>query len=412
MLRRGLLATSTLIALNTSPSFSQESCDSILSNGIRNIEVTKGSSAALSMKYENYCNKDYENSSSTFLAEAEVSVFGVGSVEGKLDKKSVTTKLKDWCSTNKNKAASSSDSYAESNSISQAAVTAWQQCKALQANQEVSIRSKISTDLKHAIITLKYTGGSKDGVPFSPLNTSNWNCSVNNPGKGVFGNDMFITSVSTTITCARVGNNPALKQDDQTYDYWPSATIQLAAAGMPFGLDFEPIYNPSIPIENARKIRKEIVDLRSVMVPVSAVVPFFLTDKEISDLGPVWMPANGAKLNDASSPLNGQQLPNLENRFVLGSAGSEDVVAENIDNTSGSTSIALSVDLSGIMTEEENKTEKLGPTVDGRGGPFLTDTNVIETGREKHNHKLKGEAKVVGSFMPPFRKLRYLVRVR
>jgi hypothetical protein len=149
--------------------------------------------------------------------------------------------------------------------------------------------------------------------------------------------------------------------------------------------------------------------------PVGAVIPFFLTPQEVARLAPSWLPANGTKVTDPLSPLNGRTLPNLVDRFVSGASPTLDVTsAANQTSVVGGTT---SLDSTQAKIIGETKTEAFTSALQPfRNTPPLNTTigdTTVDERVTNHTHKLDGTFKLQTELpLPPFSKLVYMVRVR
>jgi hypothetical protein len=142
---------------------------------------------------------------------------------------------------------------------------------------------------------------------------------------------------------------------------------------------------------------------RAGIVPVGAVVPFFLSPSATAGLAPNWLPAQGQRVEDPASPLNGTILPDLRGRFVLGSQGVIDVFdqAANVGGSATYSLTALPLDDRDFVNEDGN------PGVQGAKPRFVIDTYGEERLKANHQHRVQADG-----VLPPYRRLVYLVRVR
>lgn len=396
-----------------SPASSQESCDAILANGYKNIEISKGASSAIATKYYNYCRKNLDESNSSLMAQASVEVLGYGGGSAGLSSSDVKKKIDDWCETNKSTAQNNQASYVESQQISSAAVNAWVACKAIAIGQEVEIKPAIADDLMSARIALKYTGNSPSGVRlFVPLLT-NWTCKVEDPnGKLLsFSDEVYVKSEPASVTCTRQGHVKDYERNGQKYDFWPASNINLQIGAQPFSISFEALSSPLLPEKEAIVLKRQVAEQGRILTPVGAVLPFFLSQEQIKMLEPQWLPADGRQVEDKNSPFFGQKLPNLTERFIRGSKPDEDVVTDELKTVGGADPVSLSGSFS-VSTGNEVRGPNQGERGDNNGqGNYVTDTRVNETDVSNHTHPVNGSVTVSGSAMPPFRTLVYLVRV-
>jgi hypothetical protein len=105
-------------------------CNSLMQHGITNISKTKSNSHAIAYKWHKYCGEDYLTTSDNRAREASASIFGF-EADGTSNSTHTKSKINKWCSANQNFAESKYDLYLESREISDPALKAWTQCKAL-----------------------------------------------------------------------------------------------------------------------------------------------------------------------------------------------------------------------------------------------------------------------------------------
>lgn len=156
-------------------------------------------------------------------------------------------------------------------------------------------------------------------------------------------------------------------------------------------------------------------DPKRSMPPVGAIVAFALTPAEIKKLEPEWLPADGRKVVDPKSPLNGRVLPNMTGLFMLGTAPDQDV-SENESAVAGSLTWQADVQLQGL-TEVMSLTS-CTPYQDEAHNAFaggiaaVIDTPYPERACQ-HRHAL-GSATLTAENLPlpPHRGVIYLVRAR
>ena len=391
-------------------SFATESCDAILSNGINNIAVSKGADAAAATKYFNYCEKNLDSMSDEMVAQAEVEVIGYGSGEGNFERNTSATKIKDWCKTNKDYAESHKSLYNESRTISDSAVAAWVKCKEASKSTDVTITPVINAALSEVIISLKYNGVATSGVRLSTVKGENFSCNTEDPEKPAEGEYTYIKKEVVAINCTRAAPDKDYVVDGQSYEHWPSGSIQFIAGEYPLSLDFAEIYTPPLPATAAKLLADELVEQGLQLPPIGAVVPFFISFDNVADLAPVWLPADGRMVEDQASPLYGTQLPDLSNRFVMGADPAVDVLMSGEATTGGNAEINASIHIEGTTSNESIR--HISGKADNRGGPFAVDTSAVEVQRGIHTHKFSADGILVAPILPPFRKLIYLIRVR
>lgn len=140
------------------------------------------------------------------------------------------------------------------------------------------------------------------------------------------------------------------------------------------------------------------------LIPVGAVVTFFLSSNEIDQLSPVWHDADGSVVKNENSKLFGMRLPDLKGRFILGASGNSNIV-DNQNNVGGSTDITIGIDTSKTVYSGLDDTIR---SVGLDDGSFVIDTKVDESKISNHYHQVSG---TVPNVIPPYRKLIFMVKI-
>ena len=162
----------------------------------------------------------------------------------------------------------------------------------------------------------------------------------------------------------------------------------------------------------ARNDIKELKADLALAAPVGSVIPMFLSPAQIANLAPTWLPADGQKVSDASSPLNGQQLPDLRDRVALGADPAVSVIPSDATNVNGTQSVQFPFSASGTTgpTNMFGFQGRLGTNTPPR---FVVDTTVDETSSADHRHDVTVNGTLKGDLpKQPYRKLVYMVRCR
>ena len=105
-----------------------EHCNALLEHGITNITKQKSAKHTIAYKWHNNCGTDFTSANDTKVKEAGVGIFGYGSVNSNSDISSLKKRVQTWCNQNKNFAESRNDLYEEARTISEPALSAWNQC--------------------------------------------------------------------------------------------------------------------------------------------------------------------------------------------------------------------------------------------------------------------------------------------
>ena len=156
-------------------------------------------------------------------------------------------------------------------------------------------------------------------------------------------------------------------------------------------------------------------DPKRSMPPVGAIVAFALTSEEIKKLEPEWLPADGRKVVDQKSPLNGRVLPNMTGLFMLGAAPDQDV-STNETSVGGSLTWQANVRLQGLT--EVMALTSCTPYQDEAHNAFAGGiAAVIDTPSPEracqHRHALGNATLEADNLpLPPYRGVIFLVRAR
>jgi hypothetical protein len=132
-------------------------------------------------------------------------------------------------------------------------------------------------------------------------------------------------------------------------------------------------------------------------IPVGSIISFFGSttfangDPLVGAKENYWQWCNGSAISNASSPLNGQTIPDFREKFLKGSS--------TIGSLGGQSTINLLHQHSGF-TGLENQ-------VGGNGG----DNGGDETAGTVHNHPIDIELSSVENVIPPYSEVQYYMRV-
>lgn len=285
------LAPSTLLASN---------CDSIISHGLRNIEVSESKGAAIAQKYFNHCQKNFDLMTDEQLAQAEGEYFGYGSASasGSYSRKKREERLQEWCTNNRSFALEARSTSQQSQSFYQGAVAAWENCNALN-KQGLVINPVISPDLRTVDIGIAYKGNTKSGIILMGIESEGFQCSTRSPvdGKPV-SFPAEVNNLNIHARCTRA-NAASRTRGEQAFAVLPRGTISIQSSSDPFQLFFAEEWDPGLPAKVEQQLRAESI---SNEVPVGTVVSSTLApDKFMSAANPQykagkWVIADGAPL--------------------------------------------------------------------------------------------------------------------
>ena len=308
-----LLATGACFqALNVELAYG-ESCDSIVTHGLRNIEISQSREASVATRYFNHCQKDFERMDEATMVQAEVEIFGQGAGSGAYNNSTRKERLTQWCTTNRETAAASRGVSNEAQTFYQGAVTAWVSCKNL-LSKDVRITPVISPDAKTVDIGIVYFGATTSGVELFKINSEGFGCVTTTPnGKPL---PQEIRNRTIQVQCRR---DPTADQsrDGEDYKVLPRGTISVQTASEPFQLYFPEEWVPSIPMKQVDVLRREIT--RSE-IPVGTLILSTLTVEQFGS------PANTQYPSDKWIRADGRILPK-DSRYqrITGSASAPDL---------------------------------------------------------------------------------------
>lgn len=222
-----------------------DSCDSILTAGLRNITVSYSAEAAIAHSYYNNYQKDFHAMSDDQLATAEAEIFGSGKGNAGYSRAQRENDLRVWVETNKATAESAKKEYEYSNLIYQGSIQAWSDCNALRAKSSVEINPVISPDSKTVAMSVRYIGFTKSGVKFYGVNAEGFQCNINVPSeKLVEGIEIIGESIS--VYCTRAPSETIIKNGEE-FRVLPRGTIAVRTAANPFLLSFAEETTPALP---------------------------------------------------------------------------------------------------------------------------------------------------------------------
>lgn len=288
-------ASAALLSTHTNAS---NSCNAIITHGLRNIEVSKSSEASIATKYFNHCQKNFESMSDDMLVSVEVEVFGKGAGGGDFSRQRREQRLNEWCTTNKETAISNRTAYNESQVFYQGAISAWERCTALYA-KDVRITPVITPDARTVNIGVVYGGNTKSGILLYGVRAENFTCDVTGPAGKVLKLPAEIQNQNWQVSCKR--SSPAkTPRDGQEYMVLPRGTISIETASDPFQLFFAEEWDPGAPSREVAKLR---LALKQAEVPVGTVVASTLTADQFMS------PRNAQYSADKWLPADGRPLP-------------------------------------------------------------------------------------------------------
>lgn len=134
-----------VFAIGSSGVHAQEHCNSLIRQGINNIESRYDSSYQFEYNFDKYCRADMSKQSDSFVATAEASIFGYGSGSGDTNSNSTREKITNWCSENEEKFENNTLKITKSQRLAKSALNAWEKCLELdQKGVKVTLNSTLA----------------------------------------------------------------------------------------------------------------------------------------------------------------------------------------------------------------------------------------------------------------------------
>lgn len=393
-----------------------QNCDALLQHGLRNVEVRYSSQASLATKWYRNCGLNFNDTSDSTLAHAEVEIFGSGGGGADFSRQQRETRLHRWCEENRELAQAAQSQYVQAENLMSEAVTAWSQCTVL-ASKGLQTQPIISADRRTVNLNVSYTGPSP--IEFFGVESENFTCDTRIPSMRPnevatlldSGNPIPLAAAAVSVQCRRKVDKRQV--GDQEYTWIERATISIRTSANPYLLFFPEETEPPLPARIANQIRKELTEMQPLLPPVGAVIGFALSPAAASSLAPAWLPADGRRVADPLSKLNGQTLPDLRNRLPLGAADADD--ASDNAKAAGGSLTDIATHLTG-STAELVRTRCVNHQAEARNAFADQNCAVWDTFTQEaacqHTHPIDGSFQVAELPWQPYRKLIYLVRVR
>lgn len=313
--------SSIFLALSTTQA--ADSCDAIITHGLRNIQVSKSSEAAIATKYFNHCQKQFSSMSDQELAQASLEIIGKGSGGASYDRKRTEERLNQWCTDNRELAQSNKTAFNESQEIYQGAVSAWEKCTALYA-RGVQITPSITPDARTIGIGLVYKGDTNDGVLFYGVRAEDFKCQITGPGGSTVKLPAQVGAQSWQINCQRT-KPTQITRDGQTYDVLPRGTIYVETASNPFQLFFPEEYDPGAPMKELQRLRNQV---RASEIPVGTVISSAMNYEQFTNS------RNPGYTKEKWLPADGQTLPpGTLYETITGQRNAPDLTAQQTSHT-------------------------------------------------------------------------------
>jgi hypothetical protein len=263
-----LIAVATLY---TSGNALAAQCNALLDHGLRNVQSKYGAMGSISMKYQRNCGKNFNSMSDEIIANAEVEVFGYGSLDGGFSRDSREQRLNEWCKENKDYAQSHKEESELSQTIYSEAVKAWESCQRMES-KALQVVPLISNDSMRVDIGMRYTGGGQ-GIYFQGIKSKGFECEVIQQSYGAKAvkeleaakdnkENILVKNQQLNISCER-SPMESVQMGDQLYSHLQKGYISVYSAEETLQLTFDEVFDPSIPTANSVAIKKEISQLNA-----------------------------------------------------------------------------------------------------------------------------------------------------
>lgn len=252
---------------------SADSCDTLITQGLRNMEVSYSSQSEIATTYHRYCDYEYDSLDQATRASIDVDVFGVASGDASLTITQKKERLKNWCEVNKSYSQSNRVNYQQSNTVYQGALDAWTACLKLRTEGALQSDYWIEDDQKAVRISLIAQSGTL-GIPFLGTAFDGFQCKAEryDASKGLVQVDptkkTIINNVALKISCSR---NHKLESDNRDHLEQGLITVRTGLL-KDVSLFFPEEYRPSVDEVTKKSLEDEISSLCLGCV-VSAILP-------------------------------------------------------------------------------------------------------------------------------------------
>jgi hypothetical protein len=170
----------------------QEHCNSLLDQGVKNIQTSYDESHKFEYNFNKYCRVNLDEQSDSFAAEAEASVFLSWSGSGSGNSQRSRKRVQSWCDENKSKFTNDTLKIARAETVSAAALNAWNSCQRL-ANKGVKVT--LSSALRMSEVVSIHVDSTLDTtVKLQSIALEGFKCFVSGVNKNTGNNLMLINS--------------------------------------------------------------------------------------------------------------------------------------------------------------------------------------------------------------------------
>ena len=242
-----------------------ESCDSIVIHGLRNISESFGESRKKQYQYDKVCRSSDYRSSENRARHLEAEVFGFGSGGGGESASSSIERLDRFCQTNRMSFDSQETRIDRAETLSEAALSAWRDCKAM---RQQGLKTWVKSGNNGIAIHLAYVPnpGSTGEMTLAEVRTDGaLTCSVREPivrdrrvvkyrdiavPLSTSADAVQLTGSAVTIQCSRPKVvKKILLEDGREVDGLPGGQVIISTSQLPyvFSVPDKPLNQPVPP---------------------------------------------------------------------------------------------------------------------------------------------------------------------
>ncbi|MCR9089213.1 MAG: hypothetical protein NXH97_21015 [Rhodobacteraceae bacterium] len=378
MLSRTLLSAVLIFGFSPISLTAQEHCNSLISQGITNIETQYDRSYSFEYNYDKYCRLDMSKRSDSFVASAEASIFLQGSGSGSTNSSSSRERITSWCKENESRFENNRLKISTSQRQSRSSLDAWTKCLEL---DKKGVKVTLSSTLAHSEqVDIQLDSTLDTGLLFQSIALEGFVCDISGTRK--LPNSVLDFSGATTR--ASTNDEGVISVGEQQgFNTYP-INVNLEASNVNINCDRKAptISDDGVLIKKKWGTGQITINTDSVQYPVSF--------PEIES-NFVSTPPNAVLAFTEACPAGWLPYDAARDRFVMGASG-----VDTVGETGGR--------------------ERLTPQGDHRHLALLNDYRNTRFGNDNtddswhtgragnHDH---GED---GSIIPPFVRLNYCIK--
>jgi hypothetical protein len=289
------IVTGTCLALACARGLLADDCATIITHGLRNIEISQSSDDSIAARYFNHCEQNFDSLDDRTMASINVEIFGEGAGGANYSRTQQQQRIKNWCETNSEAAHRAKSTFQTSQTFYQGAVDAWKSCVSLNA-KDIHINPLITPDDRTVSIGIVYTGPSASGVLLYGIQTENFSCTTETSQGRALRFPISVSNQNVQVRCTRASATDKV-EDGVTYSIVPRATITVQTASDPFQLYFAEERTPPAPTQLLNRLLEEI---RTAEFPVGTIISSTLRPVDFFAANPTlkrnWVPADGTAI--------------------------------------------------------------------------------------------------------------------